>query len=309
MTSKIDNLISFTEKTLTKEEKVNTLKNLIRTSKRVRNFHLKYKLKDKLDKIDEFLPILIDISLEEKNDLNSKLVTTLFLDRNNNFISLIENNLEFKSNFVSLIDYQNLFPYEIGIFDKEFEKNSKKYFEKSENNQFEQIFFNEVALKKFNKFGIYKINEEMFSETRNEFLLNIAYLFLKKNKKIIFTTFKKLAETLDDATSYKTRNDFIADLKKIDGLFILDAYLGSFNKKSVDEIFWNVFLERIQDKKLTFISSNLQMEEFSFIVTVYSHDKIGFIDHLYKQLREDGNFFFKVQKQEFLERLKMLIVI
>lgn len=315
MTNKIDKILDksfeeINENTFSEESKKSLLKKLVKESPKIAKLFQKFNLKEKMDKIDDFLPIFIDIFNEEKKITTLKVITTLDLNLDGDFIAVIENNEKY-SNLLELIKFPYLAPFDIKIFENSFFKNFQKNFLEKQEFDFKNIFFESNSSKKSKYLGVYEKSSLNFSNAKKNLFINLANLFIRNEKNIIFTSYRKLSDALKATFGNSLQNrEFVNYLKEVDALFITNIDLGSLNKWSVDEIFWNILIGRIENKKMTFINSSLPLEKFAFIITANSQNKINFfLDETYNSINEKKNFFFKMQVQEMQKELEKLLQI
>lgn len=315
MTNKIDKILDksfeeINENTFSEESKKSLLKKLVKESPKIAKLFQKFNLKDKMEKIDDFLPIFIDIFNEEKKITTLKVITTLDLNLDGDFIAVIENNEKY-SNLLELIKFPYLAPFDIKIFENSFFKNFQKNFFEKQEFDFKNIFFESNSSKKSKYLGVYEKSSLNFSNAKKNLFINLANLFIRNEKNIIFTSYRKLSDALKATFGNSLQNrEFVNYLKEADALFITNIDLGSLNKWSVDEIFWNILIGRIENKKMTFINSSLPLEKFAFIITANSQNKINFfLDETYNSINEKKNFFFKMQVQEMQKELEKLLQI
>lgn len=315
MTNKIDKILDksfeqINENTFSEESKKSLLKKLVKESPKIAKLFQKFNLKDKMEKIDDFLPIFIDIFNEEKKITTLKVITTLDLNLDGDFIAVIENNEKY-SNLLELIKFPYLAPFDIKIFENSFFKNFQKNFLEKQEFDFKNIFFESNSSKKSKYLGVYEKSTLNFSNAKKNLFINLANLFIRNEKNIIFTSYRKLSDALKATFGNSLQNrEFVNYLKEVDALFITNIDLGSLNKWSVDEIFWNILIGRIENKKMTFINSSLPLEKFAFIITANAQNKINFfLDETYNSINEKKNFFFKMQVQEMQKELEKLLQI
>lgn len=315
MTNKIDKILDksfkeIDENTFSEKSKKSLLKKLVKESPKIAKLFQKFNLKEKMEKIDDFLPIFIDIFNEEKKITTLKVITTLDLNLDGDFIAVIENNEKY-SNLLELIKFPYLAPFDIKIFENSFFKNFQKNFLEKQEFDFKNIFFESNSSKKSKYLGVYEKSSLNFSNAKKNLFINLANLFIRNEKNIIFTSYRKLSDALKATFGNSSQNrEFVNYLKEVDALFITNIDLGSLNKWSVDEIFWNILIGRIENKKMTFINSSLPLEKFAFIITANSQNKINFfLDETYNSINEKKNFFFKMQVQEMQKELEKLLQI